>query len=178
MSEIWKPVVGYENCYSVSNFGNCVRTSLTRKRIVPNWRPVAGTIKKTGYVSFHLYQEKVGAYLLGHRMVWEAFNGPIPCDMQINHKNGIKFDNRLSNLELCTPSENTRHAYRILGKPAPNNPSYGVKNGSAKLTEDQVVEIRRLYATGKYRQKDIGAEFGVSQRTISLITRNEHWRHV
>ena len=48
-----------------------------------------------------------------HRVIWEAVNGPIPEGMQINHINGIKWDNRLANLELVTQSENTKHAYAI-----------------------------------------------------------------
>jgi hypothetical protein len=48
-----------------------------------------------------------------HRMVWEAVHGPIPEGLQINHKNGVKTDNRIENLELVTASENTAHAYRL-----------------------------------------------------------------
>ncbi len=48
-----------------------------------------------------------------HRMIWEAVHGPIPDGLQINHKNGVKHDNRLCNLELVTCSENIKHSYRI-----------------------------------------------------------------
>jgi hypothetical protein len=50
---------------------------------------------------------------MAHRMIWEYVNGPIPEGLQINHINGIVDDNRISNLEVVTPSENMRHAYRI-----------------------------------------------------------------
>jgi len=113
-----------------------------------------------------------------HRITWSAFHGPIPDGMVINHKNGIKNDNRLANLEVVTKSENTAHGYRVLGRKAPNYPSFGEKNGSAKLTEERVRKIRQLYATGKYRQKDIAIMFGVTQRLICIITRREIWSHV
>jgi transcriptional regulator CtsR len=48
-----------------------------------------------------------------HRIIWESVYGPIPEGMQINHINGVKDDNRIANLELVTPSENTKHAYRL-----------------------------------------------------------------
>lgn len=50
-------------------------------------------------------------HIYAHRLVWLAFNGTIPKGMQINHKNGKKNNNHISNLELVTCSENIRHAY-------------------------------------------------------------------
>ena len=49
-----------------------------------------------------------------HRLVWHHFNGPIPDGLQVNHINGNGFDNRPSNLEVLTPSQNTRHRYHVL----------------------------------------------------------------
>ena len=178
MTENWKPVYGYEDCYAVSDRGNIVRTSLTKKRVTQKWRPVKPKTNQGGYKQFGLCREKIKSHRLVHRLVWEAFNGPIKPGMQINHLNGKKTDNRLSNLEVCTPSQNTMHGFRVLGRAAPNFPSYGSKNGSAKLNEQQVSEILTLYATGEHRQVDLGKRYGVSQRAISLITRREKWQHV
>lgn len=50
---------------------------------------------------------------LAHRLIWESVFGPIPRGLEINHKNGVKTDNRIRNLEAVTRSENMRHAYRL-----------------------------------------------------------------
>lgn len=176
--ENWKPVVGFEDCYSVSDLGRVARTSLTRKRTKPIWRLLAKRPNKFGYIKYHLCKDDIRYDKTAHILVWTAFKGQIQEGAQINHINGNKADNRLSNLEVCTRSQNMIHAYRVLKIPAPNNPSFGSKNGSAKLSESQVAEILSLYASGKYRQKDLGKKFGVSQRMISLITRREKWQHV
>lgn len=175
MRELWMPILGYEDCYSVSNKGRVKRTA--------DFGSLSGgflaqRVKRHGYVSFHLCRDGIRKDRAAHRLVWEAFNGPLPDGKQINHINGKKTDNRLANLEPVSRSGNMLHAYRVLKIAAPNNPNFGSKNGSAKLTEAEVAKILGLYLTGKYRQKDLAAQFGVSQRMISLITRREKWQHV
>ena len=178
--EVWKPILGYEDCYAVSDQGQVKRTAHTGKWInrPPGLLAARIKIKGGGYAVFHLCKDGVRKDCPAHRLVWTAFNGPIPAGLQVNHLNGNKTDNRLCNLEVCTLSQNMQHAYRVLKIPAPNNPSPGSKNGSAKLSEADIPAIVALYRTGKYRQKDIGKMFGVSQRMISLITRREKWQHV
>src|SRR5690349_6679065 len=84
---------------------------------------VIGRVADTGYVRTTVYGKPV--YM--HRAVWEACVGPIPPGLYINHINGIKTDNRLENLEVVTPSENLRHAFRI--GLAPRGMIRGPKNG-------------------------------------------------
>ncbi len=62
-----------------------------------------------------------------HRAVWEAFNGPIPGRLEVNHKNLIRDDNRLENLELLTHQENVQHAFDIYRQ----NPNSRQPKGSA-----------------------------------------------
>lgn len=109
-----------------------------------------------------------------HRAVWEVVHGPIPEWMQINHKNGIKWDNRIENLEVVTPKENTLHAYRtgLLVQPK------GEKSKVAKLTAADVANIRARASNGS-RVCEIAKDYpNVSAQHIGRIinrrARNEH----
>ena len=93
--EIWKPVLGFEGRYEVSNLGNV--KSLIRNRLL---KPA--TNQKYLYVI--LGKNTNRKYV--HRAVWEAFNGPIPDGLQINHIDENKLNNSLTNLSLVTPREN------------------------------------------------------------------------
>ena len=170
---VLKEVLGYEGFYAVDADGNIYRTERYGRRIC---RKIA-LRNKRGYLVAHLCRDAVRRDVYAHRIVWEAFNGPIPPNLQINHKNGKKADNRLPNLELCTASQNTAHGFRVLGRDAPNNPSPGTRNGCAKLTEDDIPFIRWLYSKGM-TQKSLGLLVGVSQVMIGKIVRRENWTHV
>lgn len=172
--ENWKPVVGYEEFYAISDTGRLKRTATfggtPRENIIA---PMA----KRGYVVFALWRTGKVSFRLAHRLLWEAHCGPIPPKMQINHINGVKGDNRLANLEVVTASENSRHKFRVLGHAAPNNPCPGIKNGSAKLTEDAVREIRQRLNKGD-RQVDIANDFGITQTAVSFIKIGKTWSHL
>jgi hypothetical protein len=110
-----------------------------------------------------------------HHLVADAFLPPKgPTDTVVRHLNDIKTDNRVENLARGTVEDNTADAVHngsgFVGK--------GTAHGKAKLTEDIVREIRRLYATGNFTQQELGLRFGVNQQTISQIVRLEHWKHV
>lgn len=167
----WKPVRGYEDFYEVSDAGD-VRRILGRLG-QPICRPCKPTWSR-GYARFILSVDKQKRTISGHKLVWEAFRGPIPPGLQINHMNGKKADNSISNLEICTPSENTRHAYQVLGLPGRIHPSPGSRNGRAKLNDRDIPEIRRLYESGMSQQK-IADRFSVCQTSISRILCGKGW---
>jgi uncharacterized protein (DUF433 family) len=98
--------------------------------------------------------------------VWEAFHGPIPPDHVINHINGQKDDNHLENLEVMTCSENTLHAYRILGRRRPGE----------KLNRTLVEEIRQRRAEGE-SLKTLATEYRVTQACISSVCTGKTWKH-
>lgn len=174
MTEQWRPVLGYEGVYDASDLGR-VRRVVTRGGNPTEKINRPGM--RRGYDNFTLSFEGVTRTFCAHRLIWEAFNGAIPEGLQINHRNGDKRDNRLANLEVCTPSENTLHAVRVLKRPwtvPPHKP--GSANGRAKLSEDDVREIRRLRADEGWSQQKLADRFGVHQTGISALLRGVSWR--
>lgn len=118
-----------------------------------------------GYVQVTRNSKPVG---MAHRLIWEHVNGKIPDGLQINHINGVKWDNRIDNLEVVTPSENLKHAYDTGLTSA-----VGEKNGRSKLTAEDVRLIRQ--STSSLRT--IAREFGVALRTVRNIRDGVSWRH-
>lgn len=107
--------------------------------------------------------------VLAHRVIWEAVHGPVPPELQINHRNGVKTDNRLENLEAVTSSANVQHAYST-GLSQPNR-------ATARLTADQALEIHRRCQAGE-RDTPLAVEFGVSRSVVSNIRNGWSWAHV
>lgn len=145
-----------------------------------------GHVNNTGYVAVAWkYHGKV-IHSLAHRVLWTANNTFIPDGMQINHMNGIKTDNRSINLELVTPTENVRHAFTTglvdLTKLSNSLKAYYSNNLNkyAKLTPEQVIEIRSRYTIGG-RQNSIRAmakEYNISRRSIDYLLAGKTYRHI
>lgn len=111
-------------------------------------------------------------YALAHRLVYRHFFGPIPEGKAINHKNGSKADNRPSNLEPSTYSENTIHSMQVLKHGRLSQK--GSANVMAKLTPEKAATIRSRRAAGE-SLKAIAADFGVSDKTVSKIALGQRW---
>lgn len=103
--EKWKPVVGYEGRYEVSDLGR-IRSKWFDKILKPQGM-------NTGYKLISLTVNRKHKNALVHRLVAHAFLESIEGKKLVNHKNGDKSDNRAVNLEWCTYSENIRHAFSI-----------------------------------------------------------------
>lgn len=172
MDRTWIEAANFEK-YEVSNDG------LMRNKRPRSDRPelLKGSPDKDGYIRYALRADGKTWNRISHRIVWESFVGPIPPGMQINHKNGVKNDNRLENLEVMTPSQNVLHSFRVLGKKPCINPNPGTKNGRAKLNDTSVREIRTLIQTG-LSDKTIAARFGVSPASIWFIKTKQTWTSV
>ena len=120
MKVVWKPVYNMEEFYEVSNTGK-VR-SLPRKASMPNggFRICGGNILKGkldryGYLAYHLRVNKKSFHRTGHRLVAETFLG-YEKELQVNHKDGDKTNNNITNLEWVTASENISHSFRTKPK--------------------------------------------------------------
>jgi hypothetical protein len=113
--ETWKPVVGFESHYAISSEGRLKRTKLYKS---PRKDQPAKTQLKihkpryttAGYAAYCLCVNGVVVQRLAHRLVAEAFLGPIPKGTEVNHKNAKKGDNRVENLEYLSRRDNLMHA--------------------------------------------------------------------
>lgn len=170
---IWKDIPGFEGLYQVSDAGQVRRT-----KILGRYKPeqLSGTKVGAGYISVSLtIKKKSYTRSLVHRLVMLAFVGKCPVGIEVNHKNGIKTDNRLENLEYVTHDENMQHAKSIPGRDWAR--ARGVESGRAKLNDEKVREIRALYLSGMY-QTDIAKMYGVCSVTVNGIVRGRIWKHV
>ena len=91
-NEIWRPVVGYEGVYSVSENG-------VIRREIPRPRTVAQSKNRTGYMIAMIRWRGRTKCVQVHRLVAAAFIGPCPSGHQVNHKDGQKHNNQAGNLE-------------------------------------------------------------------------------
>jgi len=165
MEEQWKRIKGYGN-YLVSNKGRVFnykfKKFLKRRKNQDGYLLV--TLSKNGIVK----TQKV------HRLVAIAFIENPENKPTVNHIDGIKMNNFVSNLEWNTYSENTQHGYDI----GLHKSVKGSKHYRAKLSEKEVLEIRRIFATGEYTKTALGEMFDVSQMLISYIVNRKRWTHI
>ena len=174
-NENWKPIKGYEGLYEISSLGRLKRILKYRKFRNYQEKILKPSKDKDGYFRTTLTaKNKVRKNVIIHRVV--ALNFIInhknkPC---VNHKNGIKSDNNLHNLEWCTVKENNVHAIRL----GLAGQSSGEKHHMSKLTKNQVVNIIDLYSNKKYSQRKLSDIFNISQTQISRIINKKRWQHI
>lgn len=108
VTEEWRDVVGYEGTYQISSMGNIKKTYPTEKHLTPT--------RFKGYESVILFKPQSRKRHRIHRLVATAFIENTFNKPEVNHKNGIKWDNRVDNLEWCTGEENRLHAVLTLRK--------------------------------------------------------------
>jgi hypothetical protein len=128
--EQWRPVVGYERLYEVSDRGRVRSVNRIIRGVSNCSRLRHGVVRRPhtnqdGYLRIELWRENRGRKIFVHRLVLEAFIGAPPtADHEGNHKDGNRANNVLSNLEWLTPEQNVQHAYQVLGRKAARHPDF------------------------------------------------------
>lgn len=168
VSELYPEI---KDCYTINELGE-IKNQNT-KNIIKH------KIEKNGYVRVSLMKKGGGTtYVSLHRILMMAFK-PVQNmkDLQVNHKNGNKQDNRLENLEWVTCKENIHHAWKNGLSSAKD--IEGEKTNFANYTEKDALKVIELLKTNKYTDKQISEITGLPVRSfIARIRRKETWRYL
>lgn len=130
------------------------------------WKKLSPSTSKKGYKRVVL--KLAFEHRLVHRLVLETFIGPCPPGMQACHKNGKRYDNRLSNLRWDTQQNNEADKKR-----------HGTnRSGRRKLTSEDVRQIREDYLLGRGVAPVLAKKYGMSAQNIHTIAQKKTWKHV
>lgn len=130
---------------------------------------------KNGYLKVRLICKDARHTFSIHRLILETFNPVEGMEtLQVNHKDGNKKNNKLSNLEWVTCQENISHACNNHLR----HNQIGENNNAAKLKEKEVVEIIQLLLNKEKTQKQIGAIYNVSEDVVGAIKNKRNWTYL
>lgn len=203
--ETWKPVPEFEGVYSVSSFGR-IRRDLSRGKAIAGFI-LKLTPNKKGYLTVTLSNAPQKERFLVHCLVMRAFVGPCPEGKEVNHKDTIKANCHLDNLEYVTGLENMQHAvsHGLLAARNQANISRGQKHseivkatiqrGDNHYTRRCPEKVKRgadnnaaritpeialaiIRLTGKERQIDTAARFSISRQQVGRIQSRKQWQHL
>lgn len=171
-------IKGYEGWYRITKNGFVLSVSRWRKGkagsfAISKSKVLKKNINKNGYETVILCKNSEIKGKLIHRLVYETFVGVIEKDKQINHKDGNKQNNHISNLESVSPKENMQHAW----KTGLCKKRLGTELVFSKLNNKKIRKIRNMSENG-VSQKEIGNIFNVHQSNISYIISRKTWSHI
>lgn len=180
MQEEWKDIKGFVGIYKVSSLGNIY--SIRSKRNLSTWKD------KDGYLRCNLKNRGIVKQASIHRIVASEFIENKNLKPEVNHKNGIRSDNRVENLEWVTTLENQRHKINVLGYVPSKESIKKMIEGAkryARITSVRKERSERMkkmlskkiidLATGKIycSQKEASEDTGCSQGLISFVCRHK-----
>lgn len=114
IKEIWKDIPNYEGLYQISNYGQAKSLMFINKQCKNKREKILKTyINNRGYKTIKLAKNKTKKAFFIHRLVAENFINNLENKKEVNHIDGNKLNNNVSNLEWCTRSENMHHAYEM-----------------------------------------------------------------
>lgn len=176
--EIWSDVLGYEGYYQVSDKGRVKSVSRQINRIdgfVQNIkeRVLSERIDTNGYKIVNLCMNRICKNFKIHILVANHFIGIRSSGLVVNHKDGNKTNNDISNLEIITQSDNIKHAFANGLKENKKGEFYY----KSKLKNSQVREIREKHLSG-LKCSELARIYGVSDALISSILLNKTYKNV
>lgn len=177
--EIWKDIPGYEGSYQASNLGRikslertCYSTKKHNHKRLKKETIRKQTVNKHGYNCVLLSVSLERKLITVHRLVILSFKENPSKKQTVNHIDGNKLNNHIENLEWATWSENSKHSFDI----GLQKPRKGIYHHNVKLTEEQVLGIRKL--KGKYKEKEIALMYGITKGHVGAILRRMIWKHI
>ena len=142
---------------------------------------------KSGYGHFYWAQDGRKNTTVAHRVSWVLSGQVVPQGLFLLHSCDTPRCVRTTHLRVGTLKDNMRDAMdrgrvatgdRNASRLYPERHPRGERHGCARLNEDQVIAIRRIYAAGGTTYRALGAKFGVSGAQIMHVVRRRHWRHI
>ena len=167
----WKPVLKYEEFYSVSEKGDIRR----EKKVNNTYKgKIMSSFIVNKYLNVVLCKYGKMKIFRVHKIVAEAFIGDRPEKFTINHKDGNKLNNHFSNLEYMSFGDNNRHAF-LNGL---MNNVLGSKNHLSKLKEMDAKNIRNLRKECGISYRKIADMFNITIPNVHSIVKNKTWKHI
>ena len=189
--EHWRAIKDFPG-YEVSNLGR-VRSFISRDRkglkrhernrigVIPQLVRLA--LHKQGYLQAYIYRDRKKVTRFAHILVAQAFLPNPDALPEVNHISAVKSDNRVANLEWKSRSGNQRHAWDnglVTADMIKQGLFQSIRKGTnrvVRLSEDQVLEIRRLHSEGA-SQSSIGRLFGIGSGHVCNIVNRKMWTFI
>jgi hypothetical protein len=172
MEEVWEDIPNFKG-YQASNLGDIRSISFRRTKKIKNLSKFSS---KNGYLRVKITINGMGKSYSVHRLVAATFLGESK-ELEINHKDGDKTNNKIENLEYCTRSENMLHAYRNGLKVAPSGKNHNKAKGVCQIKNNKIIRY--------YDYMSEVDNYGFSHSKVCLCCqgkRNKHkgymWKYI
>ena len=180
-NERWKPMFGYEEYCEASTLGRIKvlqRFIKTKDDKIKNMKEKILNLGyySNGYEQFSISINNKRHTGIVHRFIAKTFLINPNNLNTINHKNGIRDDNRVCNLEWCSQSDNMKHSFRKLKRKIKN--MSGENNNNSILKEEDILKIRKLHNESNYSQRKIAKLYSVQPSCINKIIKKETWKQI